>query len=145
MRFTVILVALLTLLIIAPLSYMIADNEPPYEFDAERSYVVPSKTPAGHQIVVHWHIIKINRVCPGSITRYIVDDETKAKISYDAVPSARQVEFGTRELNRTFLLPFGIHPGKKWYYSEGEYACNLLQRFYPLRVLTPRISFEVTE
>ncbi len=145
MKFVVTLVALITLLVIAPLAYMIADNEPPYEFDAEQSYVVPSKTAAGHQIVVHWHIIKVNRVCPGMITRYIVDDVTKAKISYDAVSSARQVEFGVRELNRTFLLPFGIHPGKKWYYSEGEYACNPLQRFYPLIVRTPRLSFEVIE
>lgn len=145
MRFTVILVALLTLLVIAPMSYMIADTEPPYEFDAEQSYVIPSKTAAGHQIVVHWHIIRVNRVCPGMITRYIVDDRTMTKISYDAVPSARQVELGARELNRTFLLPSGIQPGKKWYYSEGYYACNPLQHFYPLIVRTPRLSFEVTE
>lgn len=130
---------------IMPLAYMLADVQPPYEYDAEHSYIVPSTTPSGRQMLVHWHFVRVNRVCPGAITRYIVDQRTGARLSYDPTAAARTIDVGDKYLDRTFYLPAAISPGMKWYYSEGEYACNPLQRLYPLRVRTPRLSFEVKE
>ncbi len=144
MKYVVALVAVMSTLL-APLVYMLADNQPPYVYDAEQSYVVPSRTTTGRQITVHWKLKQINRVCPGSITRYIVDDETGLRLSYDPTAAAKTIEVGDDYLDRTFYLPHGISPGKKWYYSEGDYSCNPLQYFYPLRTRTPRISFEVTK
>ena len=145
MKFAISAVFAVSLFLIAPLAFLMTDNLPPYEYDPSRSYIVPSHTEAGRQIIVHWYITRINRVCPGSITRHIVDQQTGLRVSYDPTPSARNLEVEDKYLDRTFFLPTLITPGMKWYYAEGEYACNPLQRFYPLRVRTPRISFEVTE
>ena len=134
-----------TLLIVMPISYMLGDTQPPYEYDASRSYVIPQHTAAGKQITVHWHFLRINRICVGRITRHIVDQMTGVNISYDPTLAAATVEVGMDSLDRTFFLPQGILPGMKWYFAEGEYACNPLQRFYPLVTRTPRLSFEVTE
>lgn len=139
----IIAVAIVASVIIAPMVYMMADNQPPYDYDGVNSQVIPSQTPAGRQLRVHWVLKRVNRICPGSITRTIVDQKSGTRISYDPAPAATNVELGDTELDRTFLLPPEIPPGKKWYYADAEYACNPLQRFYPLKLRTPRLSFEV--
>ncbi len=145
MRLAIATSTVVSFLVIAPIAYMTADTQPPYEFDVSQSYVVPSTTPAGRQILVHWKISKVNRVCPGSITRFVVDQRTGARVSYDPAPAASNVESNDEWLDRTFFLPPETVPGMKWYYSDGDYSCNPLQRIYPLRVRTPRLSFEVTK
>lgn len=129
-------------IILGALAFMSADTTPPYEYDVAESYVIPEQTQAGHQLTVHWKI-KVNRICPGTIVRTIVDTKTGIRVSYDPTPAANTLETVDHELNRTFMLPTGIPPGAKWYYSDGDYACNLLQRFYPLHVRTPRLPFTV--
>jgi hypothetical protein len=143
MRAITIAVAAISLLVIAPTVYMLADDQPPYEYDVENSYVVPRQTRAGHQVTVHWKLSRINRVCPGVIIRTIVDALTGVRTTYDPAPAATTIDLMDNELNRTFLLPSGITPGSKWYYSDAEYACNPLQRFYPLKERTPRLSFDI--
>jgi hypothetical protein len=138
------IVAVFSLMVIAPIAYMLADNQPPYVYDEGKSYVVPSVTTAGRQMTVYWHFKKVNRVCIGSITRHVVDQDTGVRFSYDPTAAARTVELGDNLLTRTFFLPPDVTPGKKWYYADAEFACNPLQRIYPLRVRTPRLSFEVT-
>lgn len=142
-RFITATSAVLTAVLVVPIAYMLADNVPPYEYDAARSYVVPMKVPPGGQMAVHWEFKKINRVCTGSITRYIVDQETEVRFSYDPTPAASTIELNDHSLDRTFFLPPNISPGKKWHYVDAEFACNPLQRLYPLRVRTPRLPFEV--
>lgn len=136
--------ALLSFLVIAPVSYMSFDTEPPYVYDKDGSYIVPERTHAGHQITVHWKLRRVNRICPGFITRNIVDAETGVRVMYDPVPATQSVVQGDSELNRAFLLPSGIGPGRKLYYSEGAYGCNLLQRLWkPLQLRTPTLEFEI--
>lgn len=132
-----------SMIVVTPLAYMMADNLPPYEYDAKRSYVVPSITAAGRQMTVHWYFKRVNRVCVGSITRFVVDQDTGVRFSYDPTAAARTIELGENKLVRTFYLPPDVTPGRKWYYADAEFACNPLQRIYPLRVSTPRLSFEV--
>ncbi len=141
----IILSAVVSVFVITPLAYMFADNQPPYEYGMDGSYVVPQHTQSGHQLRVHWKLKKVNRICIGSITRVIVDDVTGFKISYDPTPATKNIDMEDGTLDRTFYLPPLISPGRKWYYSDAEFACNLLQRLYPLRVRTPRLGFEVTE
>lgn len=142
MKFYIAMICLVSMLIIAPISYMIADTEAPYIYDESMSYVIPERTQAGHQLIVHWSV-KVNRVCPGEIIRNIVDAKSGAKISYDPTRAAGTVELSDKELNRTFQLPSGIAPGEKFYYADGEYQCNFLQRFYPLHSRTPRLPFTI--
>jgi hypothetical protein len=145
LRVLLVVLGIFSFAVIAPLAYMLADTTPPYEYDEENSYVIPSSTRAGKQMTVHWRFRKFNRVCVGVITRHVVDQETTVRFSYDPTAAAITEELspGNMSLNRTFFLPPNIMPGKKWYYADAEFACNPLQRFYPLRVRTPRLSFEV--
>ena len=77
------------------------------------------------------------------MTRVIVDQQTGVRTYYDPTPAARTLDIEEMTLDRTFYLPPLITPGPKWYYSDAEFSCNLLQHFYPLRVRTPRLAFEV--
>lgn len=129
--------------VVTPLSYMAFDNMPPYEYDVENSYIIPSETPVGRQLTVHWKLKKVNRTCSGSITRHVVDQDTSVRFSYDPTAAARTIDIHDDVLNRTFFLPPDVTTGKKWYYADADFACNPLQRFYPLRVRTPRLPFEV--
>lgn len=143
MKIVVLLSAIISMVVVAPMMYMIADTLPPYEYDVDKSYVVPEKTLSGRQMLVHWEFKRVNRVCAGTITRYIVDQQTGARISYDPYPAANEVEASKLFLDRTFFLPPEIAPGPKWYYADGDFACNPLQYFYPMRVRTPRLPFVV--
>ncbi len=145
MKKLIIASALVSLFIVTPIAFMAFDRIPPYEYDAARSYVVPSQTNSGRQMTVHWHFARVNRVCVGSITRRVVDQESGIRFSYDPTAAARSVELEDTKLVRTFFLPQDVTPGKKWYFADAEFACNPLQRFYPLRVRTPRLSFEVLQ
>jgi hypothetical protein len=71
------------------LAFMVADTAPPYEYDVERSYIVPSKAHDGDQITVMWKLAKINRICPGSNRRILFDPRTRVILaSYDPTPAA---------------------------------------------------------
>lgn len=148
MRTFYIGITLFSLLIVAPFTAMMLDNDPPYVYDVTGSYLIPEKTQAGHQITVHWKFSKINRVCAGDVQRTIVDARSGARTTYDPVPVALMSTM-TRSINdeyldRTFALPSGIVPGPKIYRANAEYFCNWLQRFWrPLKVQTPDLFFEV--
>lgn len=145
MKMVIVLAAAVSFLLIAPIVYMYLDNVPPYEYDAGKSYIVPSRAHVEHQVTIHWAITKINRICRGYVVRFIIDADTGVKTTYDATPAATSVERGDTELDRTFTLPPNVAPGVKIYRSEGFYSCNPLQQLWPLRVVTPDIRFEVVQ
>lgn len=127
-------------------SFMAADNQPPYEYDAEKSYIVPSKAHDGDQITVMWKLAKINRICPGSNRRILFDPRTRVILaSYDPTPAAVSESIHEGYLNRTFLLPRGALPeGPIGYRANVCYECNPFQRFIkPLCVATPELFFSV--
>lgn len=123
------------------ISYMLADNQPPYTYDASKSYVKPNPAEMGHQVTVHWEF-KVNRMCKGFITRLIIDVRTGVVVSYDPIAALGRPT-GDFYMDRTFYLPDSIEPGMKIYRVSGEYSCNLLQRFWPLKVHTPDLYFEI--
>lgn len=143
MKIAIMFSALVSFLIIMPLVYMFADNEPPYVFDVERSYITPVRVQSLEPVIVHWYLLKINRICPGIIIRYIVDSKTGIKTTYDATNAVVPDNKDDRELERVFFLPQGITPGPKIYRSDGLYVCNMVHRFWPLHVLSPDLHFDV--
>ena len=130
--------------LLAALAYMAADNQHPYTYNVEKSYVKPNPAAAGRQITVHWEFVT-HRTCPGAIVRTIVDARTGAKVSYDPTPALGTVRMGDISMERTFFLPEEMLPGPKLYRSNAEYICNPLHRIWPLKVQTPDIAFEVKE
>lgn len=129
------------------LVFMWFDTTPPYEFDADKSYVIPQKAEEGMQIRVVWKVKKLNRFCPGTNLRTLFDPVTKVKLAiYDPVPVAARFELGEDSfLIRTFLLPKELIPGKVGYRATQSYVCNPLQHFWPLVVTTPDLFFEIVE
>jgi hypothetical protein len=127
-------------------AFMVADTTPPYEYDIERSFIVPSRAHDGDQITVRWALAKVNRICPGSNRRVLFDPKTHVILaSYDPTPAAVSESIQNGYLNRTFLLPRGVLPsGKVGYRANVCYECNLFQKFIkPLCVATPNLFFQV--
>lgn len=143
MKILIIISTIFSMFVVAPIVFMLADNQPPFEYDQECSYVVPNKTPSGNQIRVHWCFKTVNRICSGVITRSIVDAKTRERITYDPTYASSTADIGEKFLERTFFLPSGITPGEKEYYADAAFSCNPLQRIYPLHVRTPRLRFFV--
>ena len=127
------------------LAFMMADNEPPYEYDAERSFIVPSKAHDGEQVTVMWKLKTVNRICPGSNRRVLFDPTTRVILaSYDPTPAAVSESIKDGYLNRTFLLPRALPAGLIGYRANVCYECNPFQRFIkPLCVATPELFFSV--
>lgn len=149
MKAAIISSALVSIFIVAPVFYLLADNEPPYVYDLEHSYIIPTQVHSTHQAVAHWSVSRVNRVCRGITVSTVVDDVTKIKTFYDAQPAiivdpADSDKFG-KVLERPFWLAPGILPGPKIYKGESYYACNILQNLWPLHVSTPPLPFEVIE
>lgn len=126
--------------------FMAADNTPPYEYDAEKSYIVPSKASDGDQITVMWKIKKTQRLCPGANNRVLFDPQTKVILaSYDTTPASLTDSLKHGYLNRTFQLPRSVlPPGRVGYRATICYECNLFQKLAkPLCVTTPELFFEI--
>lgn len=143
MRSIVTASAIISILVVAPLAYMMADNQPPYEYDASNSYIIPQQSRVDHQVVVHWQFKRVNRVCPGSVTRVIVDARSGAQTTFDPTAVAASVTTKSTHLDRTFTLPPNLAPGPQLYRAHVAFRCNMLQHFWPLMVRTPDLSFEV--
>lgn len=127
-------------------AFMMADNTPPYVYDAERSYIKPSVVDDGDQVTVMWSIKKVNRICPGASVRTLFDPKTKVILaSYDPSPAAISSSLVNGYLNRTFQLPRSLlPPGPIGYRATVCYECNLFQKLAkPLCVTTPDLFFEV--
>lgn len=133
LRFTIILFALL---FVALPMYWVLDNAPPYAW--ESGEVVPDPAPDGSQVSVHWRL-KIARICPGVIQRQIIDAREEVH-NYDPVLAAAREDVNP-EFWVTFKLPLGLPLGISKYRVHASYACNPLQRWWPIRVTTPEIPF----
>lgn len=143
-----IIIGSITACLLGWFAFMAADTTPPYEYDAENSFIIPSTAHDGDQITVMWKIAKINRFCPGSNHRVLFDPKTRVILaSYDPTSAAISESIKDGYLNRTFLLPRGaLPPGPIGYRANVCYECNLFQRFVkPLCVATPELLFRVVE
>jgi hypothetical protein len=146
MRFFLAACAMLLGSLLGWLSFMIADNVPPYEYDVANSHVIPSPAGDGEQITIMWKLSKVNRVCPGVVHRILYDPKTRVVLaSYDPTPAAISSSIKDGYLNRTFLLPRGALPsGMIGYKANVCYECNLYQKVVrPLCVATPDLIFQL--
>lgn len=138
-------VGIVSSIVLGIFAYMMADNQPPYEYDAEKSYIIPERAKDGSQITVRWRIKHINRICPGSNRRMLFDPVTKVILaSYDPTPAALSDSIKDSYLNRTFLLPQSLPEGDIGYRATVCYECNLFQKYArPLCVTTPELYFKI--
>lgn len=127
------------------IAFMAADNQPPYEYDVENSYIIPYYAKDGSQITVRWRLKNVNRICPGSNRRVLFDPITKVVIAtYDPTPAALSDSVKDGYLNRTFLLPQSLPEGRTGYRATVCYECNPFQKYVrALCITTPDIFFNV--
>lgn len=131
-------------LIMCPLAYLLFDGHypDPYDYDGPHSFIVPERSQAGTVVEVHW-AVKVNRTCPGKITRSLVDIHSGIKTTYEPAEANVWMHIGDHYLEKTFTLPPAISAGPKLYRANGEYVCNWLNYLWPLRQQTPDLFFEV--
>lgn len=141
---TQIIVGLVLSVFTSVFAYMLFDTEPPYTYDATRSFIEPDRASGGDELTANWKV-KVNRFCPGTMQRQLFDPKTGAIIStYDAVPMAPAGFVGPDGyLRRNFMLPRAISKGRTGYRVNLCFACNPLQKQYPICTVTPDLFFEV--
>lgn len=138
-------VSCLVAVILVPISYWAFDNLKPYTYYTEGSYILPTSAMGNDQMIVSWHV-RVNRHCPGVVRRELFDPRVGGAIlaMYDAQASIDTIDgLGDQQINRTFLLPRAMPPGRTAYRSKLEFWCNPLQRLWPIRYETPALEFEV--
>lgn len=138
-------IGILLTLIAIPVAYWAADNEWPYTFDVSNSYIEPPSVEAGRVITVHWKAEK-NRECQGAAQRVLFDPDSKLIVAtYDPNLTAPQSSYdeNSKTLRRAVQLPERLPKGVIGYRAYVWYQCNPLQRFLPLRTVTPDLFFVV--
>ncbi|MGY3366204.1 hypothetical protein ACVWZL_003329 [Bradyrhizobium sp. GM2.4] len=127
------------------LAVMALDNEPPYVYDGVHSVIIPDPAPQGAMVTVDWRILKISRICPGQIQRFFTNKDTAEIVAtLDTTEVSRAVRPGDQHLARAFVLPPNLPPNVG-YFAEVRFQCNILQHLFPLRVLTPELTFHVQQ
>lgn len=131
-------------------AWMAADNERPYAYAVERSYIIPDPAQQGAMVTASWAIEKVNRPCGGTSQRYFRDldpDSSSYKeivSTLDTTQMSRALKLGDKRLPRSFQLPPQL-PKIVGYSTEICAQCNLLQHIFPLCFRTPEIIFRVIQ
>lgn len=130
--------------IAASVAFMFFDTDPPYNYDASRSYIEPDHADGGDTVTSNWKVT-MNRWCPGTMQRQLFDPRTGAIVStYDTIPMAHHsIIDKDGYLRRNFILPRAISKGRTGYRVNVCFSCNPLQRLYPVCYKTPDLFFMV--
>jgi hypothetical protein len=129
--------AIVSIFVVMPVVYMLADTQPPYEYVSAR--IEPETVEPGQTVTVHWHL-KINRKCKGINQRQVADSQGRI-VNYD--PTIAAGLSVSEKFSVAFTAPRGLAPGPAKYRVISNYSCNLMQSFFPLHVVTPDVSFFV--
>lgn len=133
------IIAVISVACFAPI-WMLLDRTPPYT--GHQGEVVPAEPRAGEWMTVAW-TVKVNRVCPGTIQREVVDAK-RVVWNYDVQPAIRREQLtDENRLHRSFILPTGASPGPARYRARTCYRCNPLQAWWPICSWTPEIPFTI--
>lgn len=134
-----------SVLILAPLLWMLLDRDPPYTRLSGR--VLPEDPKQGDFITVDWKI-EVHRNCPPSrrlnVSRRVIDATGKHH-DYEPVEGV----FGTVPgpplpgITRGFQLPPDIAIGSARYQSSACFACNPVQNLFPVCIDQPEINFTI--
>jgi hypothetical protein len=123
---------------------MSADREPPFVRLPE-SRIIPFDVRSEQTFDVHWELyVNTHRVCHpvGLVKRSIIDSAGKVT-SFEDVPSIADPKNLRTKLDRQLKLPMGITTGPARYHAETCFACNPVQKLWPICITQPDIPFNV--
>lgn len=128
---------LVALFVVAPLTYMGFDREPPV--DRMSGSMEPNKVHPGQMVTVTWYTKK-HRRCNGDVSRQIIAADGKVHILEDADSS-----YSTQGdlLKRTFQIPIYIAYGPARYRSTVQFYCNPIHTYFPIKTVGPEVLFEI--
>jgi hypothetical protein len=130
--------------VIVPVTYMAADREPPF-YRTEESHIVPNAVRLEEPFEAKWvlHVNKSRRCVPvGLVHRTIIDSAGGVK-ELEPVPAIADLNNKSSQLTRQMIMPMGVTAGPARYHAEACFACNPIQRLYPICITEPDISFTV--
>ena len=144
----VVIPAIFCAIVVAPITWMLVDREPPYTRVA--GWVMPPAPGGairrGDEISIEW-AIDIRRQCTPlkmrNVTRRIIDstgryyDYEPVEINFDNGPGGGH----KRIVVRPFKLPRAIETGRTKYHSAACYYCNPIQQLFPICINAPEIEF----
>jgi hypothetical protein len=127
------------------LAVMSLDDQPPYVYNANQSFIIPDPAPQGAMVTVEWALTTVRRECPGSVQRTFRDLDTGRIVTVlDTTPMSRSVRQGDKRLPRSFELPPDL-PARVGYSAKVCAQCNLLQHVFPMCFNTPEITFRTIQ
>lgn len=130
-------------LVVAPVTYMVADREPPFVRLGGR--VVPSVLHSGDEFTVEWDLfVNTHRRCwpVGGIEITFIDSAGALK-ALESQPVLADPSNRDAHIHRVLRLPMGMTDGIARYRSVGHFACNIIQQYVPIRVTGPDLLFTV--
>lgn len=141
---TSMVAAFVSVALFGPALWMVLDRDPPFVVTNGR--VDPITPVVNSSISVTWDVHPVRSCQPSSsatVTRAIVDSKG-VKHVYAPVPAVygtpAQREVG--EIHRMIPLPNNII-GPARYSSVACYACNPIQKYWPICIELPEIPFEI--
>lgn len=131
--------ALFSLLVVAPLAYMVMDRDVPLKI--EGGEVLPEQVVLGDTAQVHWQM-QVLRICSGVVYRSLVDSQGTV---WNSAPSKtkRSMKLGALDFTRNFQVPYGMALGPAKYQVKVLWRCNPLQQYWPIEMHTPVLTFKV--
>ena len=134
-------IAIICVAIVSPFVFLFGDRSSPYMYI--RGYIDHEQFMPGDKIDVHWSGI-YRRDCPGQIFRSVTD-AAKAVHLLEVIPDpVGDDPVGIEvEWTRSFILPLAVAEGRSIYRAHAEYWCSPIQRWWPIKVSPPDISFNV--
>lgn len=132
-------------LFVGPLTFMLADREPPFYRDALDSKIVPDRVHVDQEFEVHWSLVLVNgrRCVPVGLVQRMIIDSTGKINSFEPVPSIADAANQRGTLVRQLRMPMGVSPGPARYHAESCFACNIVQYIWPVCIRHPDISFTI--
>ena len=129
-------------------AYMsVIDTEPPFQYLTEEqgSRIVPSPVKSEGVVKTEWQLTKVTRDCPRQIERLYYSIDTGELITtQDATPLQMTVKKSATQLSRSFNLPPNLPP-RTGYRARACFQCNFLQRFYPICILSPQLTINISQ
>lgn len=125
---------------------MALDDVPPFKYlsEAEGSHITPNPVKQEGTVSTRWLLTEVKRDCPRQIERVYYNRDTGDVVTtQDATPLAKVVKNNETRISRSFDLPPGLPP-RTDYQARACFQCNFLQMFFPLCVMSPKLSINIT-
>jgi len=144
----VMLAAVVSVIFVAPTSYMLLDTAPPLIISEIR--VKNSVVPRGGNLEMAY-IVDRRRFCDGEIMRVFVDSRGTLfplePYRFLNIGKLGQLKLGEQKIEVSAPVPLGAAPGEAKYFAVLAYYCNWLQRkvLPPIEVITTPQIFTISD